>query len=402
MDNGHMTSSHAQPRRRWWWPWHRRRSETSPTDVSPETTTGPVISVHGLTKVYGHGDSQIVALDHVDLEVARATFTAVMGPSGSGKSTLMHALAGLDSATSGSVALEGRELTSLDDRSLTEVRRDRVGFVFQSFNLVPTLTARQNILLPSSIAGRRVPQERLDRVINAVGLRDRLDHRPSELSGGQQQRVALARALVTEPAVIFADEPTGNLDSTSTAEVLTLLRQAVDDLGQTVVMVTHEPDAAAWADRALFLVDGRIVADLGAPTRETILTALAARPRGSAPATSDSVSSLLATTGAAPEPAAKTRVLLPSRRGLHDSDGNPLTQEIALLAVERVRAINEAAARSAAAPDALRDELGTRTLATGTGPTTPADLPSDSAEVVIRARRILGDLPGSIVPDEDD
>ena len=218
--------------------------------------------VEGLSKVYGSGDTEVVALDDVTLDLYAGEFTAIMGKSGSGKSTLMHCAAGLDDATSGRVFLGDVELTALKEKHLTELRRDRIGFVFQAFNLVPTLTAQENIVLPSAIAGRRPDPAWFDEVIDTVGLRDRLGHRPSELSGGQQQRVACARALVGRPDIVFADEPTGNLDSTSGAEVLGFLRRVVDTHGQTVVMVTHDPGAASWTDRVVFLADGRVVEEL--------------------------------------------------------------------------------------------------------------------------------------------
>jgi putative ABC transport system ATP-binding protein len=225
----------------------------------------------GVTKVYGHDQTQVVALDEVSIEFAAGEFTAVMGPSGSGKSTLMHCVAALDSATSGEVYLGDTELTSLKDKALTTLRRDRIGFVFQAFNLVPTLTAYENIVLPLAIAGRKPDQAWFDMVIDTVGLRDRLRHWPSELSGGQQQRVACARALVSRPDVVFADEPTGNLDSHSGAEVLGFLRRSVDEFGQTIVMVTHDAVAAAYTDRVVFLEDGRIVDELRNPTAEAVL-----------------------------------------------------------------------------------------------------------------------------------
>jgi putative ABC transport system ATP-binding protein len=224
-----------------------------------------------LTKVYGAGDTRVVALDAVSVDVEPARMTAIMGPSGSGKSTLMHCLAGLDAATSGQVFIGDTELTALGDRDLTRLRRDRVGFVFQSFNLLPTLTALENITLPLDIAGRRPDRAWLDAVVDAVGLRDRLGHRPAELSGGQQQRVACARALATRPDVVFADEPTGNLDSRSGAQVLGFLRTSVRDLGQTVVMVTHDANAASYSDRVVFLADGRVVDDMDDPTADTVL-----------------------------------------------------------------------------------------------------------------------------------
>jgi len=214
-----------------------------------------------LVKSYGSGDTEVRALDHVSVDIAAAEFTAIMGPSGSGKSTLMHCLAGLDSLTSGSVSVGGVELVGLSDKKLTALRRDRIGFVFQSFNLVPTLTAIENITLPIAIAGRKPDQQWLDTVIDTLGIRARLGHRPSELSGGQQQRVAVARAIASRPDIVFGDEPTGNLDSHTSGEVLTMLRRSVDELGQTVVIVTHDPAAAGYADRVLSLSDGRIVSD---------------------------------------------------------------------------------------------------------------------------------------------
>jgi len=225
----------------------------------------------GLTKTYGSGETAVVALDAVDVEIGRARFTAVMGPSGSGKSTLMHCLAGLDTVTSGRVWLGDTEITGLGERELTRLRRDRIGFMFQSFNLLPTLNALENITLPMDIAGRKPDPGWLDRVVGTLGLRDRLDHRPSQLSGGQQQRVACARALASRPELIFADEPTGNLDSRSGLEVLGFLREAVDQLAQTVVMVTHDPGAAAHSDLVLFLADGRIVDEMPQPTADAVL-----------------------------------------------------------------------------------------------------------------------------------
>jgi putative ABC transport system ATP-binding protein len=222
-------------------------------------------------KVYGTGEASVKALRGVSVALARAEFTAIMGPSGSGKSTLMHCLAGLDTVSQGDVYLGDEKLTGLSDAGLTKLRRERVGFVFQQFNLLPTLTAAENILLPLAIAGRKPDRDWYSTVVDAVGLRDRLDHRPAQLSGGQQQRVACARAMVTRPDVIFADEPTGNLDSRSGAEVLGFLRDSVRQFGQTVVMVTHDPTAASYADRVLFLADGVVVTELPHPTPEAIL-----------------------------------------------------------------------------------------------------------------------------------
>ncbi|MBA0049421.1 ABC transporter ATP-binding protein [Streptomyces sp. AJS327] len=224
-----------------------------------------------LSKVYGQGETRVVALDQVSVEFRAAEFTAIMGPSGSGKSTLMHCMAGLDTVSSGSARLGDTELTGLKDKKLTQLRRDRIGFIFQAFNLLPTLTALENITLPMDIAGRKPDREWLDNVVRTVGLGDRLTHRPNQLSGGQQQRVAVARALAAKPEIIFGDEPTGNLDSRSGAEVLGFLRRSVSDLGQTVVMVTHDPVAASYADRVIFLADGRIVDDLADPTADAVL-----------------------------------------------------------------------------------------------------------------------------------
>ena len=222
---------------------------------------GGIVVAHGVTRVYGEGEAEVRALDGVDVAFPAGRFAAIMGPSGSGKSTLMHILAGLDRPTSGSVVLDGVELTGLDDKSLTQLRRDRVGFIFQSFNLLPVLTALENIELPLRIAGREPDREWVDRIIDTVDIRDRLTHRPSELSGGQQQRVAVARALASRPAVVFADEPTGNLDSKSGHDVLNLLRRSVDEFGQTIVMVTHDPSAASVADALVLLADGKVVHD---------------------------------------------------------------------------------------------------------------------------------------------
>ena len=233
--------------------------------------TNPAAGARALTKVYGTGDSRVVALDHVDVDFHTGRFTAIMGPSGSGKSTLMHCVAGLDEPTGGTVFLGDAELSGMSDNQLTALRRDRVGFVFQAFNLLPTLTAWENITLPLDLAGRAPDPELVMRIVAAVGLSERLHHRPSQLSGGQQQRVACARALITRPDVLFADEPTGALDSAASAQLLTLLRGCVDDLGQTVVMVTHEPAAAAYADRVLFLADGRLVDELASPTADRVL-----------------------------------------------------------------------------------------------------------------------------------
>jgi putative ABC transport system ATP-binding protein len=223
------------------------------------------------SKVYGKGDTEVRALDSIDVEFGRAQYTAIMGPSGSGKSTLLHCIAGLDRLTSGQVFLGDIDISALSEKQLTQVRRDKIGFVFQAYNLIPTLNAQENITLPSALAGRKPDEAWLNQVIDAVRLRDRLTHRPAELSGGQQQRIAVARALAGRPEVIFADEPTGNLDSRSSAEILTFMRSAVDTFQQTIVMVTHDPTAAAYAHRVVFLADGRIVDEMSEPTADSIL-----------------------------------------------------------------------------------------------------------------------------------
>jgi len=236
--------------------------------------TSHAVVAKALTRTYGDGDSAVHALRGVSLDLPSGEFTAVMGPSGSGKSTLMHLLAGLDTPTTGSVAVAGQDITHMKDRQLTRLRRKHIGFVFQSFNLLPTLSAEENIVLPLAIAGKRPPADEIDALIARVGLTERRDHRPAELSGGQQQRVAIARALITRPTVLFADEPTGNLDSEAGAGILRLLRDAVELDGQTTLMVTHDPRAAAIADRVLYLADGRVVADLSDPTEADILAVM--------------------------------------------------------------------------------------------------------------------------------
>jgi len=240
------------------------------SETNVMTTTAAAGAVDAV-KIYGGGDSEVRALDGVTVQFEKGRFTAIMGPSGSGKSTLMHCLAGLDELTTGAVYIGGTYLASLSDKQLTELRRTAVGFIFQAYNLVPTLTALENITLPLLLGGQKGDQEWIDRVIDTVGLRDRLKHRPSELSGGQQQRVAVARALASQPTIIFADEPTGNLDSRTGAEILDFMRRAVRELGQTIVMVTHDPTAASYADRVIFLADGKIVDEMQEPTAERVL-----------------------------------------------------------------------------------------------------------------------------------
>jgi len=250
---------------------------TSPVLAAPVAAAyQPVVAARALnaSKTYGKGDAVVRALDEVDVTFYAGQFTAIMGPSGSGKSTLMHTIAGLDTLTSGAVFIGDTNLSQLNDKQLTQLRRDRIGFIFQAFNLVPTLTAMENIVLPLTLAGRKPDKAWVELVIDTVGLGKRVSHRPSELSGGQQQRVAVARALASRPEIIFADEPTGNLDSRTGAEILSFMRQAVRDMGQTIVMVTHDPMAASYADRALFLADGRVVDDMAGPTPEMVLDRL--------------------------------------------------------------------------------------------------------------------------------
>lgn len=250
---------------------------TNTTITAPAAAQAPassIVRLQGVSKIYGSGDAQVRALDDVSVGFGAGEFTAIMGPSGSGKSTMMHILAGLDAPTSGRVFVEDTDITALKDTALTKLRRDRIGFVFQSFNLVPTLDARANILLPMRLAGKAPEKGWFDLIVNSLGIANRLSHRPSEMSGGQQQRVAVARALMSRPAVIVADEPTGNLDSHSTDEVMDLLRRAVDELGQSVIMVTHDTATAAYADRVLVCRDGRIVSDLRDVTADSLTAAL--------------------------------------------------------------------------------------------------------------------------------
>ena len=250
---------------------------TNTTITAPAAAQAPassIVRLQGVSKIYGSGDAQVRALDDVSVGFGAGEFTAIMGPSGSGKSTMMHILAGLDAPTSGRVFVEDTDITALKDTALTKLRRDRIGFVFQSFNLVPTLDARANILLPMRLAGKAPEKEWFDLIVNSLGIANRLSHRPSEMSGGQQQRVAVARALMSRPAVIVADEPTGNLDSHSTDEVMDLLRRAVDELSQSVIMVTHDTATAAYADRVLVCRDGRIVSDLRDVTADSLTAAL--------------------------------------------------------------------------------------------------------------------------------
>ena len=245
--------------------------EATTAGPDADRPAAPAAHAVGLSKIYGAGQAAVHALDDVTVTFDRGRFTAVMGPSGSGKSTLMHCMAGLDRPTSGQVFVGGLDISTLDDAGLTRLRRDRVGFVFQSFNLVPTLTAAENIALPPALAGHKVDQEWFGYLVKELGIGDRLNHRPNELSGGQQQRVACARALINKPDLIFADEPTGNLDSNASAELLAFLRRSVTELGQSIVMVTHDPRGAAYADRVVFLADGAVVGELQQPTADSVL-----------------------------------------------------------------------------------------------------------------------------------
>jgi putative ABC transport system ATP-binding protein len=240
------------------------------TTTIPPTTTIAARAV-GASKVYGSGETAVRALDEISVDFAQSAYTAIMGPSGSGKSTLLHCLAGLDTLTSGHVYLGDLDMSTLSEKELTKVRRDRIGFIFQSYNLIPTLNAEENITLPSSLGGRKIDQTWLDHIVDIVGLRTRLRHRPSELSGGQQQRVAVARALASRPDVVFADEPTGNLDTKASVSILEFMRDAVNEFQQTIVMVTHDPSAASYADRVVFLADGHIVDEISQPTTDAIL-----------------------------------------------------------------------------------------------------------------------------------
>jgi putative ABC transport system ATP-binding protein len=247
------------------------RSPGSTVSQLAQSSSPPAAHAVDLTKTYGTGDAVVRALDGVNVEFERGRFTAVMGPSGSGKSTLMHCMAGLDTPTAGRAFVGDQEIDRLDDAGLTELRRDRIGFVFQSFNLVPTLTAGENIALPLDLAGAEIDQAWFDYLVGALSIADRLSHRPSEMSGGQQQRVACARALIRRPELIFADEPTGNLDSNSSVELLGFLRDAVTEHGHSIVMVTHDPRGAAYADRVVFLADGKVVGDLASPTADSVV-----------------------------------------------------------------------------------------------------------------------------------
>ncbi|WP_278237529.1 ABC transporter ATP-binding protein [Isoptericola sp. AK164] len=258
--------------------------DDAPGAVAPSDQT-PAVRARALTKTYGTGQAQVRALDGVDVDFAAGRFTAIMGPSGSGKSTLMHLLAGLDSATRGQAFLGSTDVTALGDKALTRLRRDRVGFVFQQFNLLPMFTAEQNITLPVELAGGTVDRAWFDTLVTTLGLSERLTHRPSELSGGQQQRVAVARALIAQPEVVFADEPTGNLDSRAGVEVLSFLRRSVRELGRTIIMVTHDPTAAAYADRVVLIADGRIAGEISDPTPEAVLAGLDALRSLEAPVT---------------------------------------------------------------------------------------------------------------------
>ncbi len=368
-----------------------------------------VVRASNLTKIYGKGDTAVTALKSVDVNLGRGEFTAIMGPSGSGKSTLMHCLAGLDSITEGEVWLDDIVVSDLSERKLTKLRRNKIGFIFQAFNLIPTLTAEENITLPADIAKRKVSKERFDRVVDAVGIRNRLSHRPAELSGGQQQRVACARALVSEPAVVFADEPTGNLDSKSGEQVLRFLREAVDDLGQTVVMVTHDPSAASWADRVLFLVDGEVVAELREPKRDLVLDAL--RELGDDLDDANSVSreesdkSNRTSSTSISEDEAETPADSEQASDLSSSPaaGHAATEEADQ--GESISSGDEAAPSEMKYDPKLVEAYGPRpgeTLDEALRRMAPAGgLDPEATEMVHKAQRILRDLPGSVIPEDD-
>lgn len=335
----------------------------------PGGVSDPVIVASHLRKVYGTGSAAVVALDDVSVEVAPRKLTAIVGRSGSGKSTLMHCLAGLDTPTSGVVVLDGHVLAKMNDNQLTALRRDKVGFIFQSFNLVPTLTARENILLPATIAGAKVPESQLDSIASAVNIQNRLDHLPGELSGGQQQRAACARALLERPAVVFADEPTGNLDSQSAEQLLRLLRQAVDEFEQTVVLVTHDPTVAAWADRVIFISDGILVGELRNPTPLSVLTAMGRieAPLDS-PLVEPDVEAYLDIENEEAEPVGSDPTEPPAAESIDEPSG-PDSAELPPSFIEE-----------------NLDEIA---------PAVP--LPSEAAEVVNQARQILGELAGSVI-----
>lgn len=372
---------------------------TPPADV--------VLSARRLTKIYGKGDTAVTALNNIDVEIGRGEFTAIMGPSGSGKSTLMHCLAGLDSISEGEIILDDLTISTMSERKLTRLRRDKIGFIFQSFNLIPTLTAQENITLPADISKKKVPADRFNQVVDAIGLRDRLTHRPAELSGGQQQRVACARALVTEPAVVFADEPTGNLDSKSGLQVLKFLRRAVDEFSQTVVMVTHDPDAAAWADRVLFLVDGAVVAQLTSPKRDTILDALRELGgHGTAPSDDHDAGAPLPSSST-PSPSA-AQVPVPSAPEVHleadvSSEHVRATAGTPSAPHTPERAPASELTTGDPAPDATTPMPGETLEETlrRIAPARPLDPETES--MLDQARRILNGLPGPVVPaDESD
>ncbi|WP_313271442.1 ATP-binding cassette domain-containing protein [Gleimia hominis] len=389
------------------------------------TPEDAIVTARGLTKIYGKGDAAVQALHDVDVQIGRGQFTAIMGPSGSGKSTLMHCLAGLDSINEGHLELDGTTVSKMSQRKLTKLRRDKIGFIFQTFNLIPTLNAKENILLPAKIAKQKVDPKRFNQVVDAVGLRERLTHRPAELSGGQQQRVACARALVSEPAVIFADEPTGNLDSNASAQVLRFLRSAVDEFGQTVVMVTHEPDAAAWADRILFLVDGQVVAQLTQPNRDRVLEAL--RELGSddepEPTAGSTAAQTPASTAAETNAAATNGAGTPNTTGAHSADasntdvpptsnaGAPLTSDTDAPPTSDTDAPlpTGTGGRPSSQPgpqarNTLVDaQLPGETLDQTLRRLAPAgELEPEAARVVDAAQEILANLPGSVVPEEED
>lgn len=368
---------------------------TMPGPLRPGQIVDPIVVVQDLRKTYGKGDSAVQALRGVSLEIGRANFTAIMGPSGSGKSTLLHCLAGLDQASSGSIILDGKDITRMKERQRAKLRRDHIGFVFQSFNLIPTLTAEENITLPADIARRRLDPSHLNAVVQAVGLSDRLKHRPGELSGGEQQRVACARALAAQPTIIVADEPTGNLDSRATRQVLQVLRQAVDQFQQTVIMVTHDASAAAHADRVIFLVDGEPVGEIPNPDVQSVRAALNAldeeadsTPINWIPTVSDE--DLTATSET--EPISAIEAAPPAAETVAEEP--PSEESVAVLAPE------EPTEEPIAEPDESAEDSGARALEEELNRIAPAPhLPEETVKVIDRAQQILSDLPGSVVDD---
>ena len=410
------STSTTVPRRRRRWPWGGARRATADAQPASSASSDTVLAAHGVSLTFGIGQFVVHALDDVDLEIRRGTFTAILGSAGAGKTTLLDVLSGLRRPTAGCVLLDGVDVAGPGGPAgagapvTGELARDMSAFVFQGFNLEPTLSARENILLPASRHGRSVPEQRLDEVVRAAGLADRLTYPPTSLSRSQQQRVAIARALADPLAIFFADEPAGGLEASDADDVLRLMRRATSDFGLTVLMVTADPGAAAWADRVLILAQGRIVSDVQtpaipqAPTTTAPVSTPVVAPESppveiptSAPTTAPvPVPVVTPAPAAAPVP---TRLPRPAAMPVRTTR----TQEIAQLAVERLHAADRAAARTASTHDALRDELGSGSIAGPGAPgATSQELPADSARLLDEARRILEDLPGPVMPDDHD